>query len=54
MTEGSPLTPGEYKYQLDEFTRQVVDLDKAKFDSHISDRVAFVIDASTTELSLNR
>ena len=54
VTEGAPLTNDEYKLQLAEFTKRVADFDKAKLESFINNRVAFVVDDLATEGSLKR
>ena len=54
VTEGAPLTNDEYKLQLAEFHKKVADFDKAKLESFINNRVAFVVDDLATEGSLKR
>ena len=54
VTEGAPLTNDEYKQQLDEFTRKVADFDKGKMEAFINNRLAFVVDDLSTEVSLKQ
>ena len=54
VTEGAPLTNDEYKQQLDEFTRKVADFDKGKLEAFINNRLAFVVDDLSAEVSLKQ
>jgi len=54
VTQGAPLTPDEYKLQLDEHHKTIAEFDRNKLDAFVNNRLALVVDTLETMPSLKR